>query len=172
MIEIYRRVEGKDRLVRTFNTFEELFRVVWERDIANFGYAPTDRTDNFRQLFGEIAHHDPFYLVDQSHRYIAYEGDKLVTPDHLVGLYRAWIQTKRRFQGRWRSRKSARGSWRRIRTTQERRWAHAWDDEEFAPTVRCRRNATNLPNTWDDYTAHNEKGWKCQSKRRRQWKRK
>lgn len=168
MIEIYRRVEGKDRLICTFNTFEELFRVAWERDLANFGYSPTDRTQNYRRLFGELINDDPFYVVDQTHTYVAYEADKLITPDRLVGLFRAH-KTNRRARY-WRRSKKAWGRYRGIRTTQERRWAHAWDDEEFAPRVRAQRNAANLPNAWDDYESHNEKSWKKQSNRRHQWR--
>ena len=53
---------------------------------------------------------------------------------------------------------------------QERKWAHAWDDEEFAPKARAARQGKNLPDSWDDYHAHNDKCWKTQSKRKHQWR--
>jgi hypothetical protein len=68
-----------------------------------------------------------------------------------------------------RGRKSAYGRFRKPKTTQERRWSCAWDDEEFAPKIRKRRKGHNLPNAWDDYISHNEKSWKRQSKRKHQW---
>ena len=52
MIEIYRRREGKDRLIRTFKTYEDLFRGMWEDDLKEFGYTPTDRT-TARNLAGD-----------------------------------------------------------------------------------------------------------------------
>ena len=47
MIEIYRRVEGKDRLIRTFESFEDLFRSRYVDDgsLAEFGHSPVDRID-------------------------------------------------------------------------------------------------------------------------------
>lgn len=57
---------------------------------------------------------------------------------------------------------------RHMKTTQERRWANAWDDEEFAPKYRARRSGHNLPNVWDDYWRFNQKNWK--KFRNHQWK--
>jgi len=171
MIEIYRRREGKDRLIRTYETYEELFRWTCESNLKDFGYNPTDRTtarncfDDHDWMFGD-------YIGNSRCRYICYEDDKLVTPDRLVGLRRDWIG-RRRLNYRWlywRSYNRAYRGNRRIRTTQERRWAHAWDDVEFAPRVRGRRTAHSLPNSWDDIRGHNDKSWKTQSKRRHQWK--
>lgn len=73
-------------------------------------------------------------------------------------------------------------SWmRRPHTTRERRWCHAWDNEDdaaliekgtSAPLIRVRaaRTARHLPNEWDDEFRHVERSWKTQTKRRRQWK--
>lgn len=60
--------------------------------------------------------------------------------------------------------------YRRIRTTHERRWAHAWDDEEFAPKVRSRRNARNLPNSWDDIPRFDWRHRSWKRYRKHQWK--
>ena len=169
MIEIYRRREGKDRLIRTYETYEELFRL-GESALKDFGYNPTDRTtarncfDDHDWMFGD-------YIGNSRCRYVCYENDKLVTPDRLVGLRRDWIGRRRRtfYFGYRRYSKAWRG-YRKIKTTQERRWAHAWDDEEFAPKVRGRRSKRMLPDSWDDVRAHNDKSWKTQTKRRHQWK--
>lgn len=61
------------------------------------------------------------------------------------------------------------------RTTQERRWTHAWDDEQdehilCRVRVRSSRSDRHLPDEWDDICSHNDKSWKTQSKRRHQWK--
>lgn len=47
------------------------------------------------------------------------------------------------------------GWYRKIRTTQERRAAYAYPE-----LVRARRNATNLPNAWDDINVKRLKSWK------------
>ena len=57
--------------------------------------------------------------------------------------------------------------YRRIQTTQERRYAA---DHEHRPFVRGRRSYANLPNSWDDYYFRREKNWKARDKKaRRQW---
>lgn len=58
---------------------------------------------------------------------------------------------------------------RRIRTTQERRWATPVA-EEGEPAPRPERNLRNLPNSWDDYgiAARADRNWK--RFRRQQWK--
>lgn len=57
--------------------------------------------------------------------------------------------------------------YRRMKTTQERRWSLA-----HQPYVRGKRNKRNLPNSWDDYHyARREKGWK-RTKKKRQWMKK
>jgi hypothetical protein len=97
------------------------------------------------------------------------------TLNRLIELRR--LQEKERLNARrlrnWRyqyRRQAWRGHRGILRTTQEIRWAHAWDDEENAPRVRAARNGHNLPNMWDDPMGHNEKSWKYQSKRRHQWR--
>jgi len=116
--------------------------------------------------------------------YVAYNvKGKLLTTDHLLGIKRQYdherhVKFCRRNPHsywcghRWSGYKRRGVSYyRAIRTTQERRWANAWDDEEFAPRIRNRRNAKNLPNAWDDirrYTRNNN--WKRY--RKQQWKEK
>lgn len=62
----------------------------------------------------------------------------------------------------WRN--SFKSYYRRMRTTQERRWACV--HKEY---VRGKRNYINLPNSWDDFCySRREKGWK-RSRKKRQW---
>lgn len=178
MIEIYRRVDGNDKLIRTYDTFEDMFkaRAVNVHTLADFGYDPNDRIAE-RYLFGEL---DP--TVDNfdtnRNRYVCYENNKFVTPDRLVGLYRIWHRSRKGwgYSYRWHHAGFKKAVWPQYsspKTTHEIRWAHAWDDEEFAPKTgfaRGRRRASALPTLWDDHYGHNDKSWKTQSKRRHQWK--
>lgn len=108
---------------------------------------------------------------------VAYNSKgKLLTVDLLVGYARSnrglsrlseydkiWMK---KMQGR---KRRAYGTWRHPRTLQEKRWAHAWDDEEFCPPVRAVRQGYHLPDVYDDYYSHNEKNWKRH--RKTQWRR-
>ncbi len=178
MIEIYRRADGKDHLIRTYDTFEDMFRArsVNTHTLAEFGYRPNDRVAS-SYLFGELDTEDNFEVNRTC--YICYEADKFVAPDRLVGLCRAWKKTRphgRWSWGWWHHAGCKRAIWphyRSPKTTQEQRWAHAWDDEEFAPKTgfaRGRRRANALPNSWDDIHGQNDRSWKTQSKRRHQWR--
>lgn len=174
MIEIYNRNEnGNDRLIAVFETYHEFFRGLRESDLKAFGYTEVDRTSaprwgNDRSKF-DIDH----LLANTRYCYIALEDANLITPDRLVGLYRAWWDERPRMNWYWRGHGWTRNAWggmRRVRTTNERRQIDAWKDEEDAPKVRAARNYRNLPNSWDDYMAHSDRSWKTQSKRKNQWK--
>ena len=104
---------------------------------------------------------------------VAYtEKGKIIDPSHLLGIIRQYYRLFRQY---WRhpgtksQKRHVTGSYfRKIHTTPERRWAHAWDDEEFAPKCRARRNSKNLPESWDDYYRTGTKNWK--KYRSHQWK--
>ena len=111
--------------------------------------------------------------------YVVYDQDgNLYTPDRLIGLRREWNRTrpKNKYRYKWYRqngyKKQAWGGFRSIKTFQERKWTHAWDDEEFAPKGRAARQGHNLPDPWDDYRQHCDKSWKTQSKRKHQWREK
>lgn len=171
MIEIYRRREGKDRLIRTYETYDQLFRWTSESALKEYGCNPTDRT-TYRNCFDDHDWMFGDYIGNSRCCYVCYDDLTLVTPDRLVGLYRDWIGRRRSHYHwlYWRSYNRAYRGNRHIRTTQERRWATAWNDEEFAPRVRGKRSARMIPNSWDDIRGHNDKSWKTQTKRRHQWK--
>ena len=108
---------------------------------------------------------------------VADQNGKLFTSDRLIGLFRVYWRNKMlgrrcKYDRRNGCKKSAWGGWRSMKTFQERKWANAWDDEEFVPKVRAARNDANLPDAWDDYYADSAKSWKIQSKRKHQWKEK
>ena len=171
MIEVYNRTEnGKDRLVANFNTYHELFRGLRESDIKAFGYNETDRTAAPRAWTdrnrGEV---DDWAATRNC--YIAIDDGNFVTPDRLVGLFRDWWADRPRW--RWNRHgwsPGAYGSYRALKTTNERRQIAACLDEEDAPRIRPSRNFRNLPNAWDDFMSHNDKSWKTQSKRRHQYR--
>ena len=113
-------------------------------------------------------HDDDFYKA-----YVVYDQDgNFYSPDRLIGLRREWEGNRKSLYWPWfpGRKRGAYGWFRPIRTFQERKWAHAWDDEEFPPKVRAARQGKNLPNSWDDICRHNDKSWKTQSKRKHQWK--
>ena len=135
MIEIYRRVEGKDRLIASFDTFENLFRTPYVDDgsLSEFGYDPSDRVIA-QYLFGDslfetIPFRNSQILTRQIAlsvsrcRYICYEDGNLVTPDRLVGLYREWRRNRPRWRWRWHCWcRRRRGEPRPYRARRSRRW--------------------------------------------------
>lgn len=178
-----------------YETLEDFFWCHNERNIKeNIGYSVYDKICHgvvhatYRRgyrgryirnkvLCGKVnctEHHEGY-----TQAYAVYDQDgNLYTPDRLIGLRRDWVLTKPKNKYRYRwyrqngHKKQAWGGWRSIKTFQERKWAHAWDDEEFAPKPRPARQGKNLPDSWDDYRQHCDKSWKTQSKRKRQWKEK
>lgn len=182
MLEIYKRDEfnGKLKILAEFDSFDDLFKLVGYRyDFAStFGYNDTDRHDDGTAFLQD---HPPVnqwtWYPQRSFCYVAYDKGKFVTPDRLVGLYRKYKDNRR---NNWRhswtqryDRGKKKGAWGRIRhmhTQHEKRWQNAWDDEEFAPKYRAKRQGHNLPDTWDDYWVRGQKSWKYQSKRKHQWK--
>lgn len=56
-----------------------------------------------------------------------------------------------------------------IKTTNERKWAHAWEDQGIKP--RGKRTSVNIPDNYDDIHRgnHNCKSWKDATKKRKQW---
>lgn len=175
------------RIVAThYPTLEDFFYCHNERDIKNrCGYHIGDNKCQEmidcrpKKRCGTVYYYDKKYCHKVNCRehdnsipaYAVYDQDgNLYTPDRLIGLWRKRIQERRKQFHYPKRSKRAWGHFRKIRTLQERKWAHAWDDEEFAPKIRAARQGKNLPDAWDDYSAHNDKCWKTQSKRRRQWK--
>lgn len=177
---IYRRDDfsGKIKTIVHFEEMEHFFWHVNESIIKDhFGYTDVDRRDKYYNFFGETPN-EFGYIACSSYRYFVedWEG-KYVTPDRLIGDYRKWQKTRKK-NVHWSHRRINRNGWkkpayagyRQINTKQERTWNNAWDDEEFAPKGRAARNNHNLPDSWWDIMGHNDKCWKTQSKRKRQWK--
>ena len=104
---------------------------------------------------------------------------KIYPPEYLNDRYKEFhkILLKRRdkdrvaayHQKRHGRKRKAYGGFRKLRTFQERKKSFAFDEEYFVK-VRSSRNASNLPDSWDDYQYYAQKSWKYQSKRKRQWK--
>lgn len=171
-------VHREDGIVHTFKSFESLahnwpfirrlsigtaFKIEWEH---------AEWLREWHRL--RTSYYNPWPA--RYHEYILRSsvGDN-IDPDTVRAAYNA----SRPYIPRWggypnpRQPGHKRGSYRwfrQPRTTQERRWAKAWDDEEFAPKTRCSRNFRNLPNAWDDYTRRDadDRSWKRH--RKHQWK--
>lgn len=120
------------------------------------------------------------WIPHKEFRKVAYnEKGKLLTVDYLIGIIRKHydypVWTTRRCKPNCphpgKKRCTHWGTYyRRIRTFQERKWANAWDDEDFEIKVRKPRNASNLPNSWNDIvrTDFENRNWKRY--RKHQWK--
>lgn len=202
-ISLWKRDEdsGNLYLAKTFDNMEQLFQNMsgswyycgryyhsnWARfdtfgsdfdQRQNYGLEPFDHKRYWEVYDGNIR--DKNRWMNSFYCYLCYDCfDKHYSKDQLVGYYRIWRDdpTRRRKYG-WLShgwRRGAYGGYKEPRSTQERRWAKAWDDEEDAPKkgfARARRRGSNLPNAWDDCISRSEKSWKTQSKRKYQWKHK
>ena len=178
-VEVYRRdnYDGHLRLCATFESLEELVNST--RHFNNFSHNDSDRCRY------DLHRWDPdwnktildfparTWLLDSTtFCYVVYNANgKTIGPDMLIGIDRRLRRERRHWWGRWNP-GSKRGNcchYRRMKTTQERRWAHAWDDEEFAPKPRAKRQGHNLPDAYDDYWRGSEgKSWK--NYRTHQWK--
>lgn len=118
-------------------------------------------------------------VVVDHHKYLIVDsfGDA-IKPDDIRAAYRDLHPYIPKWGGYPNSRSPGRkrGSYRWFRhprTTQERRWTHAWDDEEFAPKngfARRARSARNLPEAWDDYVRQDGDNHNWKRHRRTQWK--
>jgi hypothetical protein len=178
MITVYKRDEfnGSLNIIKEFNQFDDMFDFIgYQFDSKIFGYSDVQR-HNGQPNLGDFYQSPPpcWMYVRRHYCYVVFDAnDKFVTPDRLLGMQRKFWKNRRIKQDRkWASHRwghHARGRLRYMRTNQEHRWAHAWDDEEFAPKVRAARQGKNLPTAWDDHMGHNEKSWKFQSKRSHQW---
>lgn len=167
-------VHKDDGIVRTFKSFNDVvrhwvelrkldigaqFKIVYDLNnvVARIRY------EHARERYFPVGHHE-FVLRDSF-------GD-ILDPEDIKKAYR---KDKPYRYPRWANHhpgsKPSMGWWiRRPKTIQEARWVNAWDDEEFAPRVRARRNAKNLPNAWDDEHRSDLaiRNWK--QFRRTQWK--
>lgn len=158
-----------DGIVYTFTGFEQLVHYwPWIRhlDIGPNFKILWDTNDWLREC------HRLGSFSASYHQYILCDsfGDN-IDPADVEAKYCETHPTHRRWKyNSWAKRRRYR--LRRIRTTHERRWVRAWDDEEFAPKIRARRNARNLPDSWDDYVRRDvdDRNWKRH--RRHQWKEK
>jgi len=101
------------------------------------------------------------------------EDGRKLTATELRPVY--WgIRSQRRPWRPWQNRHGRKtehcyGNLRHPRTTNERRQAFQCKDEN-EPPIRARRNLSNIIHAWDDRCSHCEKGWKSQSKRKKQYR--
>lgn len=163
-----RLVHRDGDVVHTFNNFNSLIAnwpLIRKADIGK--QWKKEVKDWWRSAYAELPlpRHE-YALIDSFGDFVdpdtvRKEYDKRHPPRH-----RWW---ERRQPGSKRSWRFG-GFYRRPKTTQERRWNEAWDDEDDAPSPRARRNNRNLPDSWDDAlrNTYRLRSWKHY--RRHQWK--
>ncbi len=100
------------------------------------------------------------------------EDGRKLTAQELQPVY--WRLRRQRPWRPWQNRHGRKteycfGTFRHPKTTNERRQAFQCKDEK-EPPIRARRNCNNMINAWDDRSSHCEKGWKFQSKRKKQYR--
>ena len=161
------RIKGHIKEIGTFTETE--FARVYGDELDHFA---TNHNEYFKSYV------DDWYLGSTECKFVAYnENDTILSVAYLTGIVRPYKKERRAFfRYGWKARfdrgarKDVYGRLRHIKTYQERKWAHAWDDEEFPPKTRSRRQGDRLPDARDDYWSHNQRSWKKQSKRKHQWK--
>ena len=181
-IIIYKRCElnGKIIAVAKFESIEQLFSVNYKY----FGWFSSDFNDTYGPDVGypyyRLAYWDKCPCLHarigafpdvKYYCYLVFDSTHThYSRDRLIGLYRKWNERYRKCRGYRRWRRTAWRRCRKIKTFHEHKWAHAWDDEDFSPKVRAKRQGNYLPTYWDDIRGHTDKCWKTQSNRKRQWK--
>ena len=179
-VEVYRRNNhnGHLRLVKVFESLEDL--ADHANSFDNFSCDSNDRhtcglfywdSDYHKTIFGVPLRN----WKTTDYCYVAYNAKgKIVPPDVLVGVNRnVRYNRARKWYYNYTS-WSKRGNghyFRRPKTLQEKRWASAWDDEEFAPRTRAKRTSRHIPDSyWDLQRNWDGKSWK--NYRKHQWKEK
>jgi hypothetical protein len=171
MYNLYKRsnTNSKLQLIDIFDNIEDIFEYTHDEQsfIKKFS---TNDTDTY-MIVKRIENFGGSYLLPE-YKYVLYHNDVILSPATILGMFRPWNRKVReRRIAAWYNKPRRRKAYRRyrsIKTFQERKWANAWDDEDVK--IRSRRNATNLPNNWDDIKGYTHKSWKKQSKRKHQWK--
>lgn len=181
-VTVYRRcVDGKIRLIATFENIDQLIKTVhndvelFDNDIDTRIDAQFDRVCSLRTW--DRQHATGETVSGLRFAYVAFEGAKLITKDRLVGLCRAykptvwwWMHPTTRHPGS--KRPASYRYYRRPKSTNEKRWANAWVDEEYAIKPRGKRTPHNLPDAWDD-CVRADIGDRCWKRHRKtQWKEK
>lgn len=180
MIEIRRRnTHGIIQFIEVLSEEDFVYQYYEKFIIDNFSNDDVESTRRIEYI-------DEYERVINEFKYVAYnEKGKLLTVEYLIGLirtyhaaweangyrhtWRGWVKRSQVQWNPWAKHKNIR-FYRHPKTTQERRWAHAWEDEEYPIKPRGRRSAHNLPESWDDYWRKDMciRNWKRY--RKHQWK--
>lgn len=184
LLTIYRRDHnGKIRTIGEF-TPDQLFSSFgyFFSGLDAFGNDLNDRVRSDQLPIDPFpVNRNPDFFRNWMHAYVAYDQrGHLVTVDQLRvlkcefhnRLYREWMKHKQpRVYNSWSKCRPYR-RYRRPKTTQERRWYHAWDDEEVIPYRRARRSPSNLRDAWSDVRRSDAEDRSWKRHRKTQWKEK
>lgn len=105
---------------------------------------------------------------------LAAYGTRLRARDFAERLYPGYVRRRGPVHGIRCFRASGgygRKYYRRMSTTPARRQANLVLFDEGEVAVRAKRNSTNIPNSWFDFSRERQRGWKSQHKGRKAWDR-
>ncbi len=164
-------VHHEDGIVHTYKSYESLVANWAHIRRLDIGKKFKIEYEWFKELTLRIRENQQGIPYARYHEYILRDSiGNILDPDEVRAAYNKAHPYRRSWWYYPGTKRNFRSMYRRPRTTQERRWANAWDDEEFATKVRARRNYRNLPNSWDDipHTDWSYRNWKHY--RKHQWK--
>lgn len=168
---------SREGVVDYFRNYDDFISRITSSELTDCGKSFKDRNPNYGYPLN-----DPFFSQRYFKYIIKYETGEVIDPVQAIRdkeEYRRnkylncdYFHRKRMFKYRdgvvpyTRKRKASRNYFRHIKTTQERRWYRAWEDEGIK--IRKRRSDKTLPNSWDDISKQYHKNWK--HFRNHQWK--
>jgi hypothetical protein len=163
------RIDGE--IIFTFSNFDsvvEHWPILRGMDIGKSFKTDHNDEQKFIMMFNARRYGRP--TPKFHHDYILRNslGD-ILDPVDVAKAYKDKYPRKYRTYNSWRKRANGH-FFRHPHTTQERRWAGAWNDDEVPVKVRSCRSARNLPSSWDDglRTCWGDKCWKRY--RKHQWR--
>lgn len=124
---------------------------------------------------------DKMYETVEEKKYvIVNENGTILSKETILGEYRKFLRNWKSpydWYSKWirlrnGRKKSAYGGFRHPKTLNELKANESLDEDAIEYGVKIREKRKYLPTVRDDNYSHNDKSWKTQSKRRKQWKNK
>ena len=170
--KIFNEKSCKIERLGPFENFNEIFRKIgFENIVQNIEVRP-------KFLFNEYLYTNVIRTTNEKKYRIVNENGIILSRASILGEYRKWINERTSYwHQKWLKRrngqtKSAYGRFRHPKTLNELKAIFSLDEDDkfYGAKIRSKRGKSYLPTVWDDVYSNNEKCWKTQSKRKKQWK--